>query len=408
MIAAKQEAGSITCQVSSPGMETEVLYLEALPCEKVAGISSITENIQSVKEEEIPIRKIELINNGVGHLTKEKPETIVKARILPENATYEEIEWKAMTANGIPSNIAKVETKDKEAVITAIGDGEFRLCCTAKNGGKNPKVISELEFDITGLGEILIDPYQFVCAGLYNYGNREFHSGLLGGIATENASNYIGFKRIDFGPYGSDEITIPIYNLSNDAARIEFWEGIPGEQNSILLLDTVYHKNFIWNTYQEETFRFPRRLKGVTTLCIVIQDKLDIQGFSFKHYEKAFAKLSAREYDNIYGDCFTIADDSIEEIGNNVAIDYKDMDFGATGVQKVVICGRSRIDKNSIHINFEGEASEERQIFEIPYSVDYEEYEFRVNKVTGKQKVSFLFLPGCNFDLKWFQFYAKE
>lgn len=408
MIASKQEVGSIICEVSSPGMRTEVLRLDALPCEKIPGVSSVTENIQSVEEKEIPIRKIELINRGVNHLTKETPETIVAARIFPENATYEEIEWKAMTVNGIISNIAKVSVKEGEAVVTAMGDGEFRLCCTAKNGGKNPRVISELEFQITGLGEALINPYQFVSAGLYNYGNREFHSGLLGGVSTDDTSNYIGFKNVDFGDYGSDEITLPIYHLSHNSTRIEFWEGIPGEKDSHLLLDTVYDKDFIWNTYQTETYKLPKRLKGITTLCIGIKDKLDIQGFTFTYYEKAYARLYARDYNNIYGDCFTVTKEAIEKIGNNVAIDFNNMDFGERGIKKVVICGKSRTDKNTININFEGDESEERQSFEIPYSADYEENEFKVNKVTGKQKVSFLFLPGSSFDFKWFQFYPEE
>ncbi|WMJ89181.1 glycoside hydrolase family 2 TIM barrel-domain containing protein [Anaerocolumna sp. MB42-C2] len=408
MIASKQEAGSITCQVSSPGMKTEVLRLDALHCEKIPGVSSITENKQSEDVIEIPIRKIELINQGNNHLTKERKETIVSARIFPENATYEEIEWKAMTVNGIISNVAKIEVKGREAIVTAMGDGEFRLCCTAKNGGKNPQVISELEFQITGLGEILINPYQFVSAGLYNYGNREFHSGLLGGVATDNALNYIGFKNVDFGEYGSDEITIPIYHLSHNSTQIEIWEGIPGEEDSQLLLDTEYDKDFIWNTYQAETYRLPKRLKGITAICIGIKDKLDIKGFNFTYYEKAFARLSAVEYNNIYGDCFTVTKEAIEKIGNNVAIDFKNMDFGDRGINKVVICGKSRTDRNTIHINFEGDESEERQSFEIPYSADYKEYEFRVNKVTGNQKVSFLFLPGSSFDFKWFQFYGED
>jgi beta-galactosidase len=408
MIASKQEAGSITCQVSSQGMETEILRLDAIPCEKIPGVSSISENMQSTEVKEIPIRKIELINNGIKHLTKENASTIVSARIFPENATCEEIEWKAMTVNGIISNIAKVEARDREAVITAIGDGEFRLCCTARNRGKNPKVISELEFEITGLGEVLMDPYQFIPAGLHNYGNREFHSGLLGGIATENTVNYIGFENLDFGDYGSDEITIPIYYLSNNSTQIEFWEGIPGKQESELLLDTVYHKDFIYNIYQTETFRLPKRLKGITTLCIGIKDKLDIQGFSFTHYDKAFARLSAKEFTTIYGDCFTVTKDTIENIGNNVTIEFKEMDFGDNGIKKLIICGKSKIDKNTIHINFEGDNNVERQIVEIPYSADFKEYEFRLNKVTGKQKVSFLFLPGSSFDFKWFHFYAEE
>ena len=35
---------------------------------------------------------------------------------------------------------------------------------------------------------------------------------------------------------------------------------------------------------------------------------------------------------------------------------------------------------------------------------NYEEKTFDLQKITGKNQVSFVFLPGCNFDFKWFKF----
>lgn len=41
---------------------------------------------------------------------------------------------------------------------------------------------------------------------------------------------------------------------------------------------------------------------------------------------------------------------------------------------------------------------------EFLYSVGYEERVFDLEKITGIQKVTFVFLPGSNFDFEWFQF----
>ncbi|MDF2590349.1 MAG: glycoside hydrolase [Anaerocolumna sp.] len=404
MIAAKTEPGDITFKVTSEGLNAEELRLEAIKAEKIHGISAYTENVKSEFKKEIPIRKIELTNHGRNHLDKENPTTKISANLFPLNTTYEEIEWKAMTLSGIITNIAKIEANGTEAVITALGDGEFRLRCTAKNGRKNPEIISELEFEISGVGNAVMNPYEYVSAGLYNAGNREFNSGLLGGIATDNTQNYVGFKGIDFGDYGSDEVTIPIFYLSNDPAPIEIWEGVPGEADATLLLDTVYHKDFIWNTYVPETFKLPKRLKGITTVCFGLKNKLDFQGFQFTHYEKAFEKLWIKENTRIYGDSYTIMDDAIEKIGNNVAIEFEQMDFGDKGFTKIRICGKSRNDVNTIHVHFTNEETNGNQIVEVPYTEDYVEHEFSLDSVKGKHKVSFMFLPGSNFDFKWFQF----
>ena len=38
------------------------------------------------------------------------------------------------------------------------------------------------------------------------------------------------------------------------------------------------------------------------------------------------------------------------------------------------------------------------------WTFDYEEKTFEITPVTGSQKISFVFLPGSNFDFKWFRF----
>ncbi|MDI9501219.1 MAG: glycoside hydrolase family 2 TIM barrel-domain containing protein [Bacillota bacterium] len=405
MVAAKQEPGQIRFSVSSPGLGTEELVFEAVPCEKIPGVSAFTENKKSEPVNEIPIRKIELFNHGKNHLDKDNPTTRVTAVLRPGNATYDEIEWKAVTSHGIVTNIAKVETSGKGAVVTALADGEFRLRCIARNGRKLPQVISELEFEISGFGDTVMDPYEFIPAGLYNASTTTFKSGLLGGvqIADEEIA-YVGFRGIDFGEYGSDEITIPIYFLGDDRIPIEIWEGVPGEEDAEPLLRTTYQKKCIYLTYQAETYKLPRRLKGITTLSIGGKDMVNIQGFRFTRYEKAYQKLYAIENNRIYGDSYTLTEDAVEKIGNNVALEFENMDFGEEGFSKLVICGRSRNDVNTINIHFVSGDEDIVQIVEVPYSDDCIEHEFNLDSVKGVRKVSFTFLPGSNFDFRWFRF----
>ncbi len=404
IVAAKTTDGEIQVQVNSPGLPSESITLKALPCEAPTGISALMENEKSEPNEEIPIRKIELTNHGTNKLSKENSIVTVSANILPENNTYQEIEWKAVTIAGIETNIAEIKVEGSVATITALGDGEFRLRCIARNGGKLAKVLSELEFEITGMGAVTVNPYEMIDAALYNISNYEIDNGLMGGINTrDGVTNMIGFQGFDFGDYGSDEVTLPICYWSNDPMPVEIWEGVPGEPDSELLLKTDYQADWIWATFLPNTFKLPKRLKGIKTVCFVFYNKMNLQGIQFTYTEKTYEKLLAIDNNQIYGDSFTITDEAIEHIGNNSSIEFDQMNFGEEGVSKLLICGRSHTD-NTIHIHFDSEEESISQSVEFAYTEDDVEKEFVLDKVTGTKKVSFVFLPGCNFDFKWFQF----
>lgn len=405
MIAAKQEQGDIHMKVTSIGLPDEELILKAIPCDKPAGVTATWENTKSEPSMEVPIRKIQLIVSGDRQLSKENPKVTVEAKLFPANTTYHDLVWKAVTMSGIETNIARIEAEGTKAIVTALGDGEFRLHCTASNGGKRPQIISELEFSVTGMGSATINPYQMVDAGLYNAGNYNYDTGLLGGITTEDGrENRIGFVGVDFGKFGSDEVTLPINYWGNDPIPLEIWEGIPGEEGAQLLLKTHYQANLVWETFQPNTFKLPRRLKGITSVCFVLYNRTNWKGFEFTRLNKAFEKLTLSDYDRIYGDSFAVREDSVENIGNNVSIEFEDMDFGEEGFSKLVICGRTVNDKNSINIRFSDEAGSVTRVVEFPHSEDYVEMEFDLEPVKGNKKVIFVFLPGSNFDFKWFRF----
>ena len=218
---------------------------------------------------------------------------------------------------------------------------------------------SHLEFDISGMGHAYLNPYEFISGGLYTYGLGLTNGNDRGMATARDGKSIISFEGIDFGDYGSYELTIPIFCLDNEVTDIELWEGIPGQDEAKLISEVTYQKPSIWNHYQEETYKLPRRLKGITTLSMVLYKKVHIKGFIFKKYEKAFEKLSALDNNNIYGDTFTIKEDAIENIGNNVSLVFEDMDFGQEGCSKIKICGHSPIDKNTIHVLFSGKKIQE-------------------------------------------------
>lgn len=446
IIAAKTEPGDIQVTVTSPGLPEAALTLQAVPAEVQSGISCFMENKpyslaeKTVTDEnggtivipdrtnEIPVRKIELTNHGTNLLNADITETTVSARIYPENATYHDIDFKAVTLNGVKSNSVKIDfnKETNTALITAIGDGEFRLCCTCNNGLDHVEVISELEFEVSGMGEATLNPYHLISA--IDYTTSSDDSLILsfqGGVyITGNERTIVTFENIDFGDYGADEIHLPIFSFSDDLP-VEVWQGTPGlpdEPGSICepaapgttsphgecLLQETYHAKSWYNHYQENVFTLSKRLKGVQTLTIVVypEIKMSLQGFSFTKVEKAYARLNASDNTNVTGDMFTIDGDAIREIGNNVTVEFHNMHFDEEGFRKITIHGRSHIEMNTIHVRFapaDGTGDVVNQIIDFPYSDTPQTLTFDLEPVYGNYHLNLIFLPGCKFDLEWLQ-----
>jgi beta-galactosidase len=411
MIGATVEPGTIRVKVSSKGINSETIEVESVPVppERIAGVSATTRN-QALpcvmgSLEEIPLRKIEILSREGQRFDEKKQAMMVRAKLYPENTSYTDVEWSVVNDSGIPSTIAKVEAHGLEAKLTGLSDGSFRLRCVSKNGTEKTKLISQLEFEVTGLGTAYKNPYSFISAGLYDDSKGEVGNGNERGVATaRDGETQVGFRNIDFGPYGSDTITLPIFALTSEPYTLEIWEGMPGEEGSELVADVIYQKPSKWNVYQEETYRLTKRLRGITSICFVLQKKVHIKGFSFQQNSRAFEQHCAAACDRIYGDTFEIIESRVERIGNNVSLEFDQMDFAAEGAAQLVICGSSPIDKNTIHIRFAGEEGESNQLVDFTLSDGYEERVFPLHPITGLQKVTFIFLPGSRFDFGWFRF----
>ena len=415
MIQTDKEPGKIAVSVSGKGLVSAELCVESIAQTKKENVATGLTTVECNRDretvtgtaEEIPVRKITLSAPEGVLFSKDKQELVAIAQIEPPNATDRELIFKAVNDMGVTSNLVEIKAEGNRALMKARGDGSFRLRCMSKSGTDEIRLISQLEFKIEGLGEAYHNPYQFVSGSLYTSFVGEVGNGNERGVATaRDGETIVTYSGIDFGQVGSDEITVPVFALSDEAYPIEIWEGIPGEEGSVLLADVIYQKPSIWNVYQPDTWKLSKRLKGITTVSFRTFQKIHIKGFSFKKEEKAYLRLWAKEADAVYGDSFRVTDRAVEEIGNNVSLVFADMDFGE-GAKGIVIKGRAPQGNNTIHIRlFYGE-EEHKQILEFAKSTEYAEQSFELKPLPGKWEVTFVFLPGSCFDFEWLEFIKK-
>lgn len=421
VIGARQEAGEITVICTSPGLTEGRLLLQAENPELKDGISALEENsdypiyaggprgnMLENGQEEIPVRKIELRSTGQV-LTKEENSTLVEAALFPENAVYDQLEWRAVNDSGIEVNFIQLERDGNRARVTALGEGRFRLRCSCKNGGSCSSVVSSLEMEAIGMGAALLNPYEEIPAGLCGYRSEKAGEGVSHGIGfsgsdSDKREGVIGFEHVDFGDYGSDSMILPIFANTNDPVTFQIWEGMPKQESSTLLADCFYHKPPKWMEFQEETYLLKKRLKGVTSLYFATGDAFVLRGFSVQKQEKAFSRLCASECSKIYGDAYTIKEERVEQIGNNVILEFEHMDFGEKGAEEIKICSRSELSMNPVQIRFTSDMGSSLQIVKPVGSREYQEQTFSIEPLKGAGKVEFVFLPGSSFDFWWFEF----
>ncbi|WP_242881597.1 hypothetical protein [Robinsoniella peoriensis] len=411
VIAAKTEPGEIHVTLESEVTGKADYYFKAVSCGEIPeGVSALMENEERVLigagsgmsvlqdgKKEVPIRKIELSVEGTDCLNKENPFVMIRAHIYPENATYQDISWKTTNESGIEIDHAKLDAVEGGIRLNAKGDGEIRVRCSACNGGSVASVISELTFHAAGIGQVYMNPYKEIPAGLGDIRRANALGSMEHGISFAGEGT-VGYSYIDFGANGADELTVSIFANTDDAVSFKVWEEDPklgGEP----LLDAVYHVKHEWMEFKDMTYRLPKRLTGKRSLYFTSNDNINFKSFVFTEANKAFSTLLASECSSVYGDKFVYNGTCIEKIGNNVLLEYAEMDFGEPGAECVTICGSSPLEKSSIQLRFIHEDKTDVQMIEFAGSEVYCEQTCPLEKVYGKCKVAVVFLPGSNFNL---------
>jgi len=275
-IAAPVTPGRIVVTAESAGLKPARIELTAEEAVVADGISAL-ENIQEPSQfHEVPVRKIELLRDCGNRVTPQTGVITVAARILPENATYSDLNWSAVTNSGVKTNCAAVRPGGHSAALKALGDGEFRLRCTCNNGKKQAEVVSEYEFYSDGFGAALIEPYALVLACLGDGGFREVSDG---GLYIYGENRTVSFTNVDFGLHGSDEFELSaIYWHTNQPFTFKLW------RDSELLGEFTHQADFVWMTYQNNTFKLEKPLKGIQNITFELtqtEQDLHFGGFKF-------------------------------------------------------------------------------------------------------------------------------
>ena len=351
-----------------------------------------------------PVRKIEIRALNGTSISRANPECLFSWKMYPEFADRQPVTWQVTNAAGIEAPYASVSEDNGIVRVSVSGDGKYYLRAMTGERAAHPDIISQIEFSADGIGKPSIDPYSFVSAGLYDIHSGEIGAGNEKGIAFDREKESMaGFSRIDFGKAGSDRLTLSIFALDEKPYEIDIFDGVPDRSgNKIATLH--YQKPSIWNVYQAESYSLPVRLTGEKTICFRMHQKVHLKGFVFEKQSRAFIPHEAGSADRIYGDTFLKDGNTVRNIGNNVTLTFDEMDFGKAQYADIQIRGNTPLAVNTITIRMTGENG--LQINEIADFVrnGSTEQTFRIRVPGGLCTVSFLFLPGSNFDFEGFTF----
>lgn len=404
------ESGDIMVSAISPGLQPMKIKMKAQKAVVPEGASNTLQRADLPVDgdlQEIPVRKIELsVQEDCLCLTPEHNQIEITAHVLPENASYDDLEWAASTASGIESPIASLTAMGKKAVVTAAGDGDVWIRCISRNGRAKPCLISQLRLTAQGHGKRCLNPYGFISGGLYTDSNTELNNGNERGVATPpTGESQIRFANVDFGEYGSDVVTLPLFSLTKDPFPVEIWEGVPGEKGAEHICTVTYNRGSVFNSYLKQTFLLPKRLQGIKDITFIFRQKVHMKGFYFKERQKAYEKLAASQCDALYGDSFRRAGNCIEEIGNNVTVSFHRMVF-TEAPSKLIVSGRTDLKSNTIHLHLKRDGQEDLVlILEFGQAAEYTIRNFDLPLIeTGVYDAELVFLPGSRFDLEWIQF----
>jgi beta-galactosidase len=404
IVAPTKEVGKVKVKVTSEGLPEAVLEFETIQASPREGIACDYKVPVEEKINEVPVRKLTVTCDGDRELNENNKTVHVRAVIEPANATYNDIVWKASTLEGIASNSVKIEANGLEADITALGDGEFRLICSASNGKDHSEIMSELEFKVTGMGSATIDAFDCVHGCQYSTCNVDAILSFRGSVNFTKDYNIITFENVDFGEYGSDELAISIFTF-RDSEPVEIWDGEP--EKSDLLFKGTYAIPSIYNVLQENVFKLSKRIRGVRGITFRFFSGFVFGGFRMIYKEKAYGELPVTEHNMMNGDYYEEREDGIYAIGNNVDIEFLHMNF-TKGISAIEITGRGNNPANPVHVRFKGENGDVNQICEFEGSSEIVTKTFPLESVKGQNKVNFIFMPGSNFDFIKFRFIPEE
>lgn len=403
MIESTLEPGEITVRAYSEGLENAELRLVSENCGEVSGVSVVTENkfpaVCRAYTGEVPARLL-LPEVDINSFDPERRSAEIRAKLLPENCTYDDISWSVVRRNGVESSLAQVEGSGRSAVVTAKGDGEFFVRAMVHNGAEHPQVIADIPFTAEGLGAAVRDAYSFISASTLDSSNVPTNIIEDGALSNFDGRTVMTYSDIDFGKTGSQIISLSVGTCFD--MPVEVWEGTPDDGKLICRVD--FGNNGHWCGFAGQDFALAERLTGVRTISVVIDSRVIFGGFSFVPIERAYDTNWVGEADSVYGDDYRIDGRRVADIGNNVIINYEGLDFGEGGSEALIISGKTGNPMNQIQLRYTPAGGAQKTVL-LEFQKDGgREQRFDIPKLSGLNDVSFVFMPGSRFDFDWFRF----
>lgn len=403
MVESTLEPGEITVRAYSEGLETAELRLCSESCGEVRGVSVVTGNgfpaVCPAYTAEVPARLL-LPEVDINRFDPERRSAEIRAKLLPENCTYDDISWSVVRRNGVESNLAQVEGSGRSAVVTAKGDGEFFVRAMVHNGAEHPQVIADIPFTAEGLGAAVRDAYSFISASTLDSSNVPTNIIEDGALSNFDGRTVMTYSDIDFGKTGSQIISLSVGTCFD--MPVEVWEGTPDDGKLICRVD--FGNNGHWCGFAGQDFALAERLTGVRTISVVIDSRVIFGGFSFVPIERAYDTNWVGEADSVYGDDYRIDGRRVADIGNNVIINYEGLDFGEGGSEALIISGETGNPMNQIQLRYTPAGGAQKTVL-LEFQQDGgREQRFDIPKLSGVNDVSFVFMPGSRFDFDWFRF----
>lgn len=403
MVESTLEPGEITVRAYSEGLETAELRLCSEGCGEVRGVSVVTGNgfpaVCPAYTAEVPARLL-LPEVDINRFDPERRSAEIRAKLLPENCTYDDISWSVVRRNGVESNLAQVDGSGRSAVVTAKGDGEFFVRAMVHNGAEHPQVIADIPFTAEGLGAAVRDAYSFISASTLDSSNVPTNIIEDGALSNFDGRTVMTYSDIDFGKTGSQIISLSVGTCFD--MPVEVWEGTPDDGKLICRVD--FGNNGHWCGFAGQDFALAERLTGVRTISVVIDSRVIFGGFSFVPIERAYDTNWVGEADSVYGDDYRIDGRRVTDIGNNVIINYEGLDFGEGGSEALIISGETGNPMNQIQLRYTPAGGAQKTVL-LEFQQDGgREQRFDIPKLSGVNDVSFVFMPGSRFDFDWFRF----
>lgn len=403
MVESTLEPGEINVRAYSEGLETAELRLCSEGCGEVRGVSVVTGNgfpaVCQAYTAEVPARLL-LPEVDINRFDPERRSAEIRAKLLPENCTYDDISWSVVRRNGVESNLAQVDGSGRSAVVTAKGDGEFFVRAMVHNGAEHPQVIADIPFTAEGLGAAVRDAYSFISASTLDSSNVPTNIIEDGALSNFDGRTVMTYSDIDFGKTGSQIISLSVGTCFD--MPVEVWEGTPDDGKLICRVD--FGNNGHWCGFAGQDFALAERLTGVRTISVVIDSRVIFGGFSFVPIERAYDTNWVGEADSVYGDDYRIDGRRVADIGNNVIINYEGLDFGEDGSEALIISGETGNPMNQIQLRYTPAGGAQKTVL-LEFQQDGgREQRFDIPKLSGLNDVSFVFMPGSRFDFDWFRF----